>query len=222
MPLKLYLVRHGETPYNVEARYQGHQDSPLTPRGREQARRLRQRLASLRVVAAYSSDLRRARQTLQLALAGRQVPRSFSPLWREVSYGRWEGLTYDEVKARWPAEQQARYRTPESAAPSGGENMSDLRERVLQGVQAIQGEHRGGAVLVVSHGGPLRVLLCHLLGLGPDSFWRLRLDTCGVSVVELYRSSAVVSLLNDTGHLDGLYTPERNRFLRRPKTRAGR
>ena len=221
MPLKLYLVRHGETPYNVAARYQGHQDSPLTPRGREQARRLRQRLASVRFVAAYSSDLRRTRQTLQLALAGRQLPRAYSPLWREVSYGRWEGLTYEEVKARWPAELRARYRHPESVAPSGGENMSDLRDRVLQGVQAIQGQHRGGAVLVVSHGGPLRVLLCHLLGLGPDRFWTLRLDTCGVSVVELYRSSAILSLLNDTGHLDGLYTPEANPSLRRPKTRVG-
>jgi len=201
---RLYLVRHGETVWNSEVRIQGHRDIPLSELGRRQARLLAQRLAAVALDAAYASDLQRAAQTAAVILAGRGLAAWPCPELREADFGRWEGLTYPEVTALFPAEQAARRRRPAEVAPTGGELLPDMLRRVQQMIAGVLGKHPGGNVLVVSHGGPLRVLLGSLLGLGLESYWKMRVDNCSLSIVDTYPEGAIVSLLNDTCHLDEL------------------
>lgn len=161
----LLLARHGETDWNRDRRWQGHADRPLTPRGRAQARQLGRLIADEDLVGAYSSDLRRARETAELALAGRVVDLIALPELRERSFGSWEGLLDDEVPARFPGDYEL-WESGEGHGASDAEPFASVVARVQDAVHRIAGDHPEGAVLVVSHGGPLRVM--HALAGGLD------------------------------------------------------
>ena len=145
---ELLLVRHGETDWNAELRWQGHADPPLNARGREQARALAEQLSGERFDAVYTSDLRRARETADEVAARLGIePVPLADL-REVDVGEWSGLTYAEIEARWPgAERWHVGETPEAMA-----------ERVVAAARRIAAEHPDGRVLLVSHGGPIRAI----------------------------------------------------------------
>lgn len=198
---RLYLVRHGETIWNREIRIQGHKDIPLSPFGERQSAALAARLACTEIDAAYASDLQRAVVTASILLGGRDLVAQLRPALREAAFGTWEGLTYEEVKQAYPEEYAGRRLRPAEVAPSGGETLSEMVRRVQQVIDNIVLEHPDQSVLVVSHGGPLRVLLGILLGLGLDSYWKVRVDNCSLSIVDTYPEGNIVSLLNDTCHL---------------------
>ncbi len=161
----LLLARHGETDWNRDRRWQGHADRPLTRRGRAQARELGRLIADEDLVGAYSSDLQRARETAELALAGRAVDLVTLPELRERSFGSWEGLLDDEVPVRYPGDYEL-WESGEGHGASDAEPFSSVITRVKAAVRRIAGDHPEGAVLVVSHGGPLRVM--HALAGGLD------------------------------------------------------
>lgn len=145
---ELLLVRHAETDWNAESRWQGHADPPLNERGRAQARELAERLSRERIDAVYTSDLRRARETADEV--GRRLGLEPVPVpdLREVDVGEWSGLTYAEITDRWPgAERWQVGETPEAMA-----------DRVVAAVRRIAADHPDGRVLVVSHGGPIRAV----------------------------------------------------------------
>jgi broad specificity phosphatase PhoE len=168
----LYLARHGESDWNVERRWQGNADRPLTDLGRRQAGQLAERLASTPLDAVYSSDLRRARETAE-AVARRQglEVRTLAAL-REVDVGSWSGLTREEVEERFPAA-FATWREG-GHGWEGGEAYEDMAERVVTAVLEIAGSHPGGSVLVVAHGGPIRALHSVALGLDISEHRRLK------------------------------------------------
>jgi broad specificity phosphatase PhoE len=147
------FVRHGETDWNLERRVQGHTNRPLNNSGREQARELAARLAGERFDAVYSSDLSRARETARIIAGERGLEVTTLPELRERHFGTWEGLTDDEVLARFP---EARHR------PWGdAETQEEMSARVLEALRLIADAHPRGRVLVVGHGGPMRALLRH-------------------------------------------------------------
>lgn len=136
----LLLVRHGETDWNAERRWQGHTDVPLNERGRKQARALAEQIAAEPVDAVYSSDLRRARDTAAAVADRLGLPVTVDPDLREIDVGSREGLTGDEVGDRaWDGEPHAAH-----------------GERVLRAIGRIAAAHPTGRVLVVAHGGCLR------------------------------------------------------------------
>lgn len=199
---RLILARHGETDWNAERRYQGIQDIPLNARGMAQAAALAERLAKERVDAIYASDLQRARGTAQAIAAPRGLPVRADPRLREIAFGAWEGLTYDEIQAQYPADLARWLADPEGCPPPGGESLAQLGERVESLMRDIAAEHRHQTVLVVAHGGSLQTLLCLALGLELTGRWRFRLDPASVSEVHLYPEGAIISLLNDCHHLE--------------------
>ena len=148
----LLLARHGETEWNRELRIQGSSDIELNALGRQQALELAEELAGIPLDAIYSSDLIRARATAEAVAATHGLEVREDPRLRERSFGSWEGLTRDDI----------------SALPEGshhdGETDDEVRERVLEAVQAIADAHPGEQVLVVSHGGALNALWHHALG----------------------------------------------------------
>jgi probable phosphoglycerate mutase len=160
----MILLRHGETTWNVEGRYQGHLDSPLTPRGESQARALARRLAGMKFTALYSSDLGRAGRTASIIAqaTGREV--RTDPRLRERHLGIFQGLLKSEIKQKL-ADEYRLFKTagPDRAMP-GGESARQSAERCLACLEEIARRHAGETIVVVAHGGTISVLLRHTLG----------------------------------------------------------
>lgn len=152
----LLLVRHGETDWNRERRWQGHADPPLNELGREQSSALAARLVSDPPGAVYSSDLTRARETAEIVGRSLGLEPRLDPRLREVDVGEWSGLTLPEIEQRFP-EGLAR-RLAGGAGWDEGESYEAMGERVLEALHAIAAAHPGGRVLVVTHGGPMRAV----------------------------------------------------------------
>jgi broad specificity phosphatase PhoE len=158
----VYLARHGESDWNVERRWQGHADRPLTERGREQAARLAARLADVELDAIYASDLRRAWETAEAVARSRGIEVVRLPELREVDVGSWCGLTRDECAELYP-DAFARWQAGGSGW-NNGESYEDMGERIVAAIRRLAVEHAGGTILVVSHGGPIRAVHAHALG----------------------------------------------------------
>lgn len=162
MTARLWLVRHGQTDWNVVGRYQGQSDPPLNPVGRAQARALASRLRGHGFQALYTSDLLRARQTADALAAHAGLAPRLEPRLREMHHGAWDGLLVTEIQARFPADWAAWRHAPHAARPPGGETVTEVAERVAAALDDIARRHAGGHVLVVSHGLALATALCRV------------------------------------------------------------
>jgi broad specificity phosphatase PhoE len=151
------MVRHGETEWNRENRFQGHADPPLNEAGRAQARDLAERLADERLVALYTSPLRRARETAQILGERLGLETRVSDALMEVDVGSWSGLTRSEVEVRFP--DGYRRWLEYSHGWEDGETYDDLGRRVVEGLRRIADAHANERVLAVTHGGPIRSAL---------------------------------------------------------------
>jgi broad specificity phosphatase PhoE len=196
---RLFLARHGVAEAGGTGRYWGWTDVPLSDDGAAQARALGARLARESVVAVYASDLARALETAQVVAEHHGLDVTVCPELREMNFGRFEGLTFDEIRRSCAdAERLLSADDPHAKLP-GGESLADLTRRV-EGFEAKLLSHApSDGVIIVSHGGPLRVLVCRALGLGLAGFWRIRMDHGSLSVVDT--CSSVLEFLNDTCHL---------------------
>lgn len=199
------LIRHGESVWNGERRIQGNQDPPLSLRGRRQAellaRCLNVHLPS--AAAVYTSPLRRAAETAETVRAATGVPVFPEPDLREMCLGKWEGMTVPEIQAAFPGTYEAWLADPLANPAPGGEHLEAFAGRVNQAVARVQAAQPGKDVILVSHGGPIKALLCHVLGLEVRSLFRIKQDNTAVSLVEVDRSTRRVVLINDTCHLTG-------------------
>ena len=156
---RIIAVRHGETPWNVDARIQGQLDIQLNDTGRWQARRVGQALTSEQLAAIYSSDLGRAHETARAIGEAARIPVVPHPGLRERRFGLFEGKTFDEIHQTWPEHAQNwKKRIPEWEPPEGGESLLQLRERVSRTVSDLAARHRGEQIAVVAHGGVLDTL----------------------------------------------------------------
>jgi len=151
----IVLVRHGETDWNRDRRFQGHADIPLNAAGLDQVRELGERLAGESFSIVYTSPLRRASESAELLAARLGVEVRPSPALKEVDVGAWSGLTVHEVEDRFP-ERFARWVEWRSAGWSDGETYEQLGRRVVRGLREIAEKHEGERVLAVTHGGPIR------------------------------------------------------------------
>jgi len=123
----------------------------------------------------------------------------------DVDFGQWQGLSPEEVSQRYPDLYRAWVEAPHTVHFPGGESLDDVRTRIMAGLNEVVGRHPGQAVALVSHTVANRVLLCAILGLGNDHFWRLGQDTCAVNVFDVEEDGTfTLLLLNDTCHLQGL------------------
>jgi len=200
---RLLLCRHGQTGFNADRRFQGQLDEPLSDEGRRQSRLLAQRLAAEPIDAAYSSDLCRASETARLILAERALPLRLDPRLREVAFGRWEGLTFSEIKDRYPEDVAARERELiHFAMPGGGESLAQLAERVAGFLLETLPEHEGQTVLIVSHGGTVNAIISSLLDIPLQSWWRLRNHNGNLTTFEFTPLGTRLTSFNDTCHLE--------------------
>jgi broad specificity phosphatase PhoE len=168
----IFLARHGESDWNVEKRFQGHTDRPLTERGREQAYALADLVAGEKIEAIYTSPLSRAQETAEIVAARVGLEPVALPELREVDTGSWSGLSRADVEARFP-EGFARWRSGGSGWEDG-ETYEEMAERVIGALGTVAEAHPDGRVLVISHGGPIRAIHAAAEGLAIDDYRRLR------------------------------------------------
>ena len=157
MPTTIVLVRHGETDWNRDNRFQGHADPPLNETGREQARALVAELAGEHFAAVYTSPLRRASETTTILADGLGLEPHSDAALMEVDVGSWSGLTRDEIESRFP-EGFARW-LEYGHGWDDGETYDELGDRVVTGLRRIAEAHPDAHVLAVTHGGPIRSAL---------------------------------------------------------------
>ena len=189
---RFWLVRHGITIWNSEQRMCGHSDIPLSREGRVQARWLARRLQQEPVAAIYSSDLFRARETAKIIATSNNIPVHVSSAWREINFGAWEGLTYAEIAEQFQDKLQF-FDDPLHTAPPAGESLTKVVERVETALtEIIATKSTEGDIVVVSHGGPLRALLCRMLSIPLAQQWQLRIDPGSLSTLDV--------LLSEAGH----------------------
>ena len=182
---ELLIVRHGETDWNAELRFQGHADPPLNETGRAQARALAEQLADLRPEAIYASDLARARETAEIVGGRLELPVTALRELREIDVGDWQGLTHEEIDERFPEAHAAWLRG--EAGWSRGETYDELAARVLPALERIARAHPQGRVVVVGHGGTIRTVRAHLSGV---SVAEHRRKLPGIANCEVFRIHA--------------------------------
>ena len=197
MRTSIWLIRHGQTELNRQRRYQGVSDRPLTPFGERQAAALAQRLRRIPFKVAVVSPSLRARATAEAILGDREAQIVDDPRWSETSHGRWEGLTYAEVRARFPQEAVARFADALHGRPSGGESLAEVAARVASGWSDLLRRNPGGRVLLVTHATPIQLVLCAIVGLSPALHWRWRIDLGSVTAVDVYGGGPIVRMVNE-------------------------
>jgi len=197
------LVRHGNIEYNNIQRFAGFIDLELTEEGLKQVEKLRDRLEKEAIDAIYSSDLKRAFMTAEVIASRHKVEIVSCYELREVNYGDVDGFTFEEIKQRYPklAEEIADF-SPELSFPSG-DSLKGFIDRTLTFLDRLKEHSQEQTVLIVSHGGAIRALLCDLLGIGQKYWQTFRLDNASISIIDTYPKRAILSLLNDTSHLKG-------------------
>jgi alpha-ribazole phosphatase len=196
--MNLLLIRHGQTNWNLEQRFQGQSDIPLNETGRKQANALAERLAAEKFDAVYSSDLQRATETAKIICTSQIHP---DPRLREVNFGDWEGMIYDEIKVKYPETLAAWEADIFKNAPPHGETLEQLSIRVQSMLDELRKKHEDQNILIVAHGGVLQTLICLALKLPPTMYWQFHLSTASTSEVAFYPAGAILNSLNDTSHL---------------------
>ena len=163
---ELWLVRHGQTDWNLTGRWQGQASyAPgLNDVGRAQALAIRDQMKDVNFSAIYSSDLLRARQTSELIAEPLGLTVTLEPRLREINLGVWEGMLSMEIAERYPQELAERARDPFHTRAPQGESPMEVAERVIAAVNDIAKEHIGKSVIIVSHGVSLAIIICHAQG----------------------------------------------------------
>ena len=191
---RLLLVRHATAA--GQGRFVGQSDVTLTGVGRRELRALGKKCSRFPVRAIYSSDLRRARQTATALARNFRLKVEVRPDLREMHFGRWEGLSWDQISRRFPR-LAARWvqRFPRLTIP-GAEPLGCFRRRIAAGLRAIVAENRGQCAVVVTHAGVIRFILARALGVPARNMFRLAQDSCAVNVIDFLDSGVVVRCIN--------------------------
>jgi broad specificity phosphatase PhoE len=170
----LWLVRHGQTNWNLTGRWQGQADNApgLNETGRKQALAIREQLEDIKFAAVYSSDLLRARQTAELITDSFRMTMNLEPRLREINLGDWEGMLSEKIEAKYPHEMAERLRNPFYTHAPNGEAPSEVADRVLTAISEICNKYSGGSVLIVAHGVSLAVIICHSEGFSMEDVYQ--------------------------------------------------
>jgi probable phosphoglycerate mutase len=200
---ELWLIRHGQTDWNLDKRYQGQTDIPLNETGLAQASELAASLEGNCFDAIYSSDLGRALRTAEVLSKRLSAHVIADVRLREASFGRWEGEKYFEMRDRFPELWEKRKDDPNSEVAPGGETLPQVAERMEAAVGDMAARHPGGRLLLVSHGLSLSVLICRLTGKPLNDSWFFIMDNAHPTVLKWGQKEQVLE------QVDGIIRTDR-------------
>ena len=198
---RIFLWRHPEVAAAKEGKFWGHTDVGLSKKGQKQIKEAVKRMAGEKLAAVYSSDLTRAAQMAD-AIARSQRPRRKNEQLkelRELSLGIWEGMTYTQIRRKYPRELEARARDLPNFSVQDGESLNDMAERVVPAMTEIVRANKGGDVCVVAHGGVNRVFLSAIMGAPLDRVFRIEQSYACLNIIDVYSDGTpVIKRVNET------------------------
>ncbi|MBM7867218.1 alpha-ribazole phosphatase [Heliobacterium gestii] len=198
---RVYLIRHGETEWNMARRYQGHSDVQLSEKGREQAQLLVRRLAGEKIDRVFASDLSRAVETARVIAEGHHTEVIVEPRFRECNFGAWEGLTFTEIEKAYPEEMKTWNTAPGKLQLPGGESFAIVQCRAHEAMMELVKKHDNEGVAIVAHGGTIRTLLCAILEVDLDRAWQFRQENTALNIIDFYDCKGIIERINDVTHL---------------------
>ena len=200
--VKVILVRHGETDWNLSRRIQGgNSDTQLNQRGRQQAESLALRLKPEKIQVIYSSPLQRARDTALAIAYYHQLPVEVEPSLKEIEVGALEGMRIADVGKRLSELLVTYKQGDELPRLPGGESVAEVQQRVWSTIQRLVDKHRGGVLVVVSHYFSVLTAICSVINLPLSQITRLRLNPGSISIITFDEQTPRLILFNDTCHL---------------------
>ena len=230
MGTRIFLIRHGQTDYSRNRRYCGQTDVSLNRFGRMQAECLYNLFKQKTPPIVYLSDLSRARQTARLAFPKRVNPALLAgqdhqsitcqkggvnlvedKRLREIDFGLWEGLSSEQITKDYNGRYSKWLKSPHSVSIPGGEKLLSLKKRVKDFLAEVIPKHKNEDIAVISHMGPIKIIIFEALGLDLRSFWTMNQEPAAVSLVEFYARYMVLRYFNATSHLVSLAGKTRKR-----------
>lgn len=201
---EIILVRHGETEWNVGEIFRGRADVELNETGIKQAQLLAEYLRDIKIEAVYSSPLKRALKTAETIANCHQLKVENAPGLIDFDYGKWQGLTHQEVKEKYQELYIKWIDHPDKVEMPAGESLNDVRKRVIGVVNEVTAPKYEGTVVLVAHRVVNKVLICALLGLDNSHFWSIRQDTGAITTFSYENGRFILTRHNDTSYLKSL------------------
>lgn len=196
-----YIVRHGQTNWNILGRTQGHGNSDLTKKGLEQAKELADTIVDYPIDYIYSSDLGRAVQTAQIIANKLNLDVNKTPALREMGFGIWEGLLIEEIKKYHLDTYNTWRNKPHLVNIEGGENLNIIKERTDKFIEELNKKYDNKHIVLVSHSVTVRAMLLSFLGSSMQNIYRIKQDNTALNIVECRDYGPVVIKMNDTSHI---------------------
>jgi alpha-ribazole phosphatase/probable phosphoglycerate mutase len=192
----MYLIRHGRVIHFLAGAYNGHNDVDLSDVGVRQMEAVAERLRYEPVTGVYCSDLIRTGKGAEIIGRDHNIVPIADADFREMNFGLWEGLTFTEISEQFPDELRKWNESWIDHAPPGGENLADLKERVLPAVRRIVACHHGRVIVLVAHGGVNRVILADAMSISLKDIYSMEQNYGCINIIDYYPDRAVVTLMN--------------------------
>jgi broad specificity phosphatase PhoE len=203
MTTRFILIRHGQTEWNRGAeRFRGRADVPLDDLGRAQAQKIAVRLANEKIATIYASPMQRTLNSAQPLADAQHLQTQPHPGLLDIDVGAVEGMTIDEARQAFPDVMAQWLSTPGVAKFPKGESFKKMRTRIVALLDELAPKHNGETIALVTHRVVCSAMLCVVLGLEPNALWRIRQDNACVNLFEKHENGFVVTLMNDTRHLE--------------------
>ncbi|KDR95150.1 probable phosphoglycerate mutase [Peptoclostridium litorale DSM 5388] len=199
---KFFIVRHGQTEWNIQKKTQGQQNSSLAEIGIEQTQKLAKRLQSFDVDYIYSSDLGRTIETSNIISSHLDKEIMLDKGLREINFGDWEGLTINAIREKYSDIYKVWRTKPQEAQIPGAENLLQARKRIMDCISNINEQHDNANILLVSHGMIIKILLVSLLGAELSNIYKIKQGNTSLNVIEYRDYGPVIMRVNDTTHLE--------------------
>lgn len=200
---RLYLIRHGETDWNVLGKYQGSTDIELSETGLNQAKLLGKRFEKMELDKVYSSPLKRAMATAQTVADAKNLPVILEEAFQEINFGDWEGKTTAEIEAEYSDMFKAFVKNPVNSPIPGEGSFKNAMDRGVTGIKKVLADCENENVAIISHGALIRVIMMGLLELEESFYRKTWLYNTAISIVDIYEDGKVMLItLNDKAHLD--------------------
>ncbi len=209
---RIFLVRHGQTAWNVGEIFRGRADVPLDETGLKEADLAGEALKDETIHAIYSSPLKRSVQTAEGIAKYQKLPVQTLEAIIDISYGEWEGKENAEVKQKYPDLYKLWLTEPHKVRFPGGETLDEVRTRTMNAIEELVKKHQGESIVLVAHRVPNKVISCAVLGLDNSHFWRIKQDTASTNLFIYDNDQWIIAYLNNTFYLKVLGKPALSDF----------
>lgn len=197
----IYLVRHGQTVWNVKKKMQGHQDSPLTKLGIMQANWAKEAFDDIKIDIIYSSPSNRAYKTAEIIRSGRKIPLVAKDNFREINLGDWEGAMIDDIQEKYPKEYNTFWQTPHMFQIKNAESYYDVQDRAIKELQGILKQDEGKTILIVTHTVTLKLIMAYFEKRLVSDLWDSPfIHPASISMVEIKDGKPIIHQHGDISH----------------------